>query len=263
LTEEYEFLFIADNHSIVIGNDDDKRCLDNALPRMGVFKNSVTGTSAADEFKQWIDYANKTKVDGLLLGGDMIDFPSNGNIELLRNNLSRLNMPYLYTLGNHDWTYPWEYFSETSETVYKPIFDEFTNGNTVVQTMEYDDFIIVSVDNSKDQMNPLIFGGLEEALAKEKPTIIMMHVPLETPSIYEKSTEMWGRDIAIGINGVYPNSDSAKFTNMICDKDSPVVAILAGHVHFSDTSKITDKITQYVTNVAYEGYGILFTVKGS
>ena len=38
-----------------------------------------------------------------LLGGDVIDFPSQGNLSFLEKNLEMLEMPYLYVPGNHDW----------------------------------------------------------------------------------------------------------------------------------------------------------------
>jgi hypothetical protein len=172
-------------------------------------------------------------------------------------------MPYLYTLGNHDWTFPWEYFTTTAKTQYKPLFNEFMNQNTEAGIMEYDDFIIVSVDDSENQINPGAFNTLETAFEKKKPVIILMHVPLETPSVSDKSETAWGSDISIGLNGIKPNEDTTEFINMIYGADSPVVAVLAGHVHFADTSQLGDKNIQYIVGPGYEGYGIMLTIKGN
>ena len=65
------------------------------------------GTSSQEMFAQAMDYAREEGVDGVLLGGDIIDSPSQENLTFLSEELSTLSMPYLYTPGNHDWTYPW------------------------------------------------------------------------------------------------------------------------------------------------------------
>lgn len=48
-----------------------------------------------------------------------------------------------------------------------------------------------------------------------------------------------------------------EFLDMILADDSPVGAILAGHVHMEDTSQINDRITQYVVDMSAKGKGIM------
>jgi len=263
MKDEFRFLYLADNHIIVTGNSDTQRILDNESPRIADFTDHDSGFKSAEEFSKWVDYANALKVNGVLIGGDLVDCPSQENISFIRDNLGRLHMPYLYALGNHDWTFPWEYFTTTAQTQYKPLFNEFMNQNTEAGMMEYDDFVIVSVDDSENQINPGAFNTLTTAFEKKKPIIILMHVPLETPSVSDKSKTAWGSDISIGLNGIKPNEDTTKFINMIYGTDSPVVAVLAGHVHFADTSQLGDKNIQYIVGPGYEGNGIMLTIKGN
>lgn len=259
-SREYQFLFISDTHVVTMNEADDQEVYEYALSRKDAFLDA-NGIPSKETFPAWIAYANKQNPDALFLGGDIIDHPSDTNVETLRENLGNLQLPYLYTLGNHDWTYPWEYGTEKGEENYRPLFDEFMNGNTAVQTMEFEDMTILAVDNSLDQMNKDAIEVIEDTLEKEKPVILIMHVPLETETLIQKTTKIWGRSIAIGENGIYPQERTKEVIDMIYAENSPVVAILTGHVHFSNRDKLDKNITQIVTDAGYKGEGVMLYIK--
>eukprot|EP00913_Durusdinium_trenchii_P002744 g2538.t1 len=52
------------------------------------------------------------QVDLVTLGGDLVNFPSLQSVEKMLTELTRLQVPFLYTSGNHDWhlerLYAWE-----------------------------------------------------------------------------------------------------------------------------------------------------------
>lgn len=262
LENEYKFLFVADSHIIVTDENDSQEILENANPRQSFFVNE-NGIKSAELFSYWIEYANTYEVDAFLMGGDIIDYPSSANINCLKANLNQLDMPYLYTLGNHDWNYPWEYMTETSKNTLRPLFNQFMNDNTELQTIEYDDLIIMGVDDSTNQVDADSIDEIEDILKIGKPVIIMLHVPIATKALNEEATIVWGNSIVLGDGGISPDINSQRFLDMILAEDSPVVAVLAGHVHFANTDMLNGRIVQYVTDAAYKGSGILVTVKGS
>ncbi len=114
---EYDILFLTDTHVVIRDERDTPEEAAEGDARLAEFRNAE-GVSAAVQTKDWIDYANDQKVDAVLLGGDIIDYPSAGNLDFLEEQLGRLEMPYLYTPGNHDWTYPWEYMTEYGRETY-------------------------------------------------------------------------------------------------------------------------------------------------
>ena len=91
-----------------------------------------------------------------------------------------------------------------------------------------------------------------------KPVVLAMHIPITAPKLSEASKKVWGnRDICIG-GDTGKNELSSTFTDLILAADSPVVAILCGHVHFAHVENLTNAdgtktIPQYVTDVAAYG----------
>lgn len=114
---EYTLLFITDTHMVVRGEDVSAQEKENEDLRFPEFVNEE-GVPSAEQFPEWIRYANETEVDGVLLGGDIIDTPSAANLQWLEEQLAGLDMPWLYVNGNHDWTYPWEYMTEAGKEAY-------------------------------------------------------------------------------------------------------------------------------------------------
>lgn len=259
LTKEYTFLYFSDTHMIKLNGTESEQITENALPRMQLFTDAE-GISSADRFPEWIDYANEKETDMVLFGGDIIDFPSDTNLALLKENISRLEMPYVYTLGNHDWTYPWDYMTAEGRVAYRPLFDEFTKNNPTASITEYEELVILSVDNSSNQLDPEALTVVDEALALKKPVIVIAHVPFSTDSVLEKTKSMWNSPVSIGMadkGGIFPDANTLAFQEKILAEDSPVICVLSGHVHFADTSMLNDNVTQIIAGAGYNGEGIL------
>lgn len=254
---KYHFLFLTDSHVAVTGELDSKTIKNYSAHRLSQFYNE-TGLITSQLFTDFIDLANEEEFDGLLLGGDIIDSPSSANIKFLDSSLKQLTIPYIYTLGNHDWTYPWEYMTEIGITNYLSALSPFMKESPAIHTLEYDDFTIVSVDNSNNQINPDAMEEYAQILEQGKPVILMLHVPLYTKSLLAKTQEQWTGSVILGggvHGGFYPNDISSKFMQLTTAKDSPVVLVLAGHVHLSDKSFITGEknILQITGDGGYKG----------
>lgn len=263
LTKEYTFLYFSDTHMIHLDGTESEQITENALPRMQLFVDSE-GISSADRFPEWIEYANEKEVDMVLFGGDMIDFPSNANLNLLKENISELKMPYVYTLGNHDWTYPWDYMTAEGRETYRPLFNDYTQNNPSASITEYGELVILSVDNSSNQMDPEALTVVDEALALQKPVIVIAHVPFSTESILEKARGVWNSPVSIGMadkGGIFPDANTFAFQEKILAEGSPVFCVLSGHVHFADESALNDNVTQIVGGAGYNGEGVLLHIR--
>lgn len=200
LEGEYNFLFLTDTHMIIPSKDDTQQMIDNAAPRIEEFKNAE-GVSSSDQFPYWISYANKNNLDGVLLGGDIIDYPSESNISFFKEQMSDLKVPYLYTLGNHDWTYPWDYMTESGKATYIPMLYDFTTVNSSIHTLEFDEFTIVALDNSTTQFHPDLMEEFKTLMRGDKPLIVMFHVPVLTQSVLGRAKEIRGEDKRIVLGG--------------------------------------------------------------
>lgn len=266
LMQEYDLLFLTDTHMVVNTSDDTEQIAANAAERGQQFIDAE-GVASSVQFSAWMEYATEQQVDAVLLGGDIIDFPSTGLLEHLQKNLNTLEMPYIYTLGNHDWTYPWEYMTEKGKAKYLPLLEPMMKGNTVIQRLDMGEFIVVAVDNSAGQVNDAALEAYAEILAEEKPTIVLVHVPFMTQSVLTKAREVWSSGVVIGggnYGGIYPNDVSTAFVEMTTAADSPVVAVLAGHVHFYDKDYIDGekRVLQLVGDAGYKRQGMILHISG-
>lgn len=265
LTEEYTFLYVTDTHIVVLGELDSDKVEVYADVRFDEFQNEED-VSSAEQFEEWIFYANEHQVDGLLLGGDIIDYPSAANVEHLEENLEELTVPYLYALGNHDWTFPWEYMTQYGEETYLPMLEPYMQSDSSIHELEFDEIIIVAVDNSANQIAPEAMEEYKQILQKGKPVIVMLHVPLLTQSVLTKAKEVWSSPVILGggnYGGIYPDETSTEFINLTTAENSPVVAVLAGHVHFYDKDMVNEQIVQIVGDAGFKGEAIKIIVTGS
>lgn len=264
LTKEYTFLYVTDTHMVVPDEADSDKVEAYADLRFDEFQNEED-VSSAEQFGAWVEYANEQQADALLLGGDIIDYPSDANIEHLEDNLELLNMPYLYALGNHDWTFPWEYMTHYGEETYLPMLEPYMQSDSAIHHLEFEDLILVAVDNSANQVAPEALEEYRKILQQGKPVIVMLHVPLLTQSVLTKAKAVWDSAVVLGggnFGGIYPDETSTEFIALTTAEESPVVAVLAGHVHFFDKDQIDEKIVQIVGDAGYKGEALLLTVKG-
>ena len=263
LQEEYEFLFLADLH-LAIKTREDVGPYGDADTRIAAFSNTK-GTVSAQQFPQWIDFANKHKFDAVLMGGDMIDYYSDANADYLKAQIDELEMRYLFTVGNHELFSPWEETIPTDSEIY----DLFQNRDKAFQMLEYEEFVICAVDNEPYQVSEASLVAMRDWLEAnpQKPVILLAHVPFYTEndkSLLETSVSVWGQALLIGEGeGARDTTQvSRDFLNMILAEESPVVAIFTGDNHFYYKSNLTDSVTQWIAAPAYAGDGMVIKVRG-
>lgn len=264
LEKEYTFLFLTDSHAVIPDDGASQQEQQYAQERQVMFQNKE-GVFSAEQFPEWIQYANEMKVDAVLLSGDIIDSPSDANVEWLQGQLSQLKMPYLYVPGNHDWTYPWEYMTDYGIENYLPKLAPMMQGNTAIQSMEIGELLLVGVDNSRSQVLPEVLSRYEELLALGKPVILVNHVPYVAETLLPKAWEAWGSPTVLGSGddrAIWPDDTTLSFIELTTAEESPVKLVLAGHVHLYDDGIIDEdlQLRQIVGGAAYEGRAVLIRV---
>ena len=266
LEGEYTFLFLTDVHAVIQDEEAAEQEQQYAAERSGMFHNDE-GVSSVQQFPAWIEYANEMEVDAVLLGGDIIDSPSDANIEWLEEQLEQLEMPYLYVLGNHDWTYPWEYMSDYGRENYLPKLAPMMQGHSQLQWLEVGELLLVGVDNSTNQVNPNALSGYEKLLKLDRPVIVLNHLPYASQTLMPKAVAAWNSPTVIGNEdegGIRPDEASSRFLELTLAEESPVVLVLAGHAHLYDDNVINEErqLRQIVGDAAYKGNAVLLHVTG-
>ena len=262
LEETYRFLYLADLHIIVPDEHVVEEDMETVEARYCNFAVNPNGEKSKDIYSTLINNINQTDLDAVLMGGDMMDYLSEANWIHMKNGLDELKMPYLFSTADHD--------SQTYYTSYEgdekiSLQNDMSQG--LIDTIEEDSFIILSINESTGNLCEEAVEEIKAVFEKGKPIILMIHVPLDSSidsGLGEKSKEVWGdRKLLWGTDCTYvPNEVTQEFIDMVVAEDSPVVAVLSGHLHFEYECMLNETVKQYVYNPAYSGEVVLFTVKG-
>lgn len=264
---EFNIFFLADSH-ISLCDDRDSELIEKAAQRSTMFK--VDDIEAWDRFDALIGYAKKDNDDLLILGGDIIDSAMYASIDHVNDRLKGLDIPYMYTMGNHDFEYGNEYFSPKAYEEYLPRLHDLRDDKPY-QIREYDDLIVFSADDDNSQIDAPVLEAYKEEASKGKPIVLIVHVPIEPvtgdDSLTEQCKQVWGPSpdgrsrVTMGVNGCYPGDTTREFLDLVLADDSPVVLVLAGHVHFWHKDMLNDRIVQIVTGAAFDGSAVKVTLK--
>ena len=224
-------------------------------------------------FKNLILDAADREADMVILGGDIVDSAMYKSIEYVEEQLNVLRskeIPFLYYSGNHDFEYGSEYFSQTAYDEYLPRLDDI-HGVKSYRVAEYEDLIIFTADDANNQITEEALEAFKKVIKTGKPVVLGIHVPLEPEtndtSFLEICKTTWGADdaghsrVTIGPNGCHMNETTKEFRELVLAKDSPVVLVLGGHVHFFHEDELNERTIQIVTGAAFEGNAVDITLK--
>lgn len=257
ITKEYELLFISDMHIQAL---DDMVSEDNVATVKDRYYNLFHTDKQLHSADNWMILSSALdyyEADGIVFGGDMMDFVSQTNIDLLKKGLSKLDTPYMYLRADHDLGIWYSGYTLDAQDAYH--MHEQVNVYEDVYVMEYPDFYVLGWNNSTDRMTEAGLQVAKEIWDDGKPIILATHVPLNSivdNSLFEASASVdpQGRSKLWGMNCLYyPEDSTLDFLGMVYAENSPVAAVLSGHLHFKYTVQLTEGITEYVFAPAFEG----------
>lgn len=93
IDRDYTFFFLTDMHVVVKDEKDSEqeKEYENSLT---AFANS-NGIASVDAFPFFIEYANDLDCDAMLMGGDMISYPTEAEVSYFEKQMSKLKSPYV------------------------------------------------------------------------------------------------------------------------------------------------------------------------
>lgn len=176
--------------------------------------------------------------DALVIAGDTMDYINGANLRLTENLFSSFDKPFVQVCGNHE--------------PLKDIPDGYivSRMKNEIQTIDLGDMVIVGLDNSQRKISVAQLDALKRFVEDGKPILLVMHVPImndENRELLLKS----GVYFQLNYDGC--PKENLEFIDFIKENGNSFVAILAGHLHYSNVSKISDEVTQYVTSQGVTG----------
>ena len=260
VTEEYTFLFFSDLH--VVNQSEEVVEKETVDGRISMYT-GWNGLTSTENWKLITEALGECDADGVLLGGDMVDFASAKNLTQLNEGLQKLKTPFMYVRADHD-TEAF-YCDEKTKWQTEELHSDI-DGNEEIFLWEYDEFCVVGVNFSTSQLSESAVDSFEQIYELGKPIILMIHVPVNSlvdDSLAMESKKVWtDRNLTWGVDcHYYPDNNTSRFLELIYEEDSLVKEILGGHLHFEWDGKVTDTVYQHVFKPACEGYYGIVTVK--
>lgn len=265
----YNFFLIADTH-ISLCDDRDPSLLEKAETRRAAFERE-SGKNVVRTFHNLITESMRSHTDLTVFAGDITDSAMYASIDFVQKEISRLDMPYLYVTGNHDFEYGEEYFSKKAYKEYFPRLECLTKTTQQYTVQEYDDLVVAGLNDKNNQFDKSAVQALLPYLKGTKPVILVMHVPLqpeyEDSALEQQANDVWGLSkkgkcrVLLGESACKPNKTTQKLLDAVFAQDSPVAAVFAGHIHFYNRSMLNDASAQLVTGAGYYGDAVRIHIR--
>lgn len=190
----------------------------------------------AVHFKKLLDIAKDG--DALVIAGDMLDFMCGANIRFAEEQLSRFEKPFVSVCGNHE-----------SRKAF-PASGPLAGMGRDLQVLRLGDMKIIGVDNSQRVVSKDLNESLENELSDGVKALIVIHVPVMCA----------GNEQKLKKSGVYFqfNYDSCpeenlEFIDIIEKHAENVIAVLAGHLHYSNYALLPGNVPQFVSSQGIVG----------
>ncbi len=263
LKKRYKFVFLSDLHILVENKEVSTESLEEVRARRELFC-TEKGMYSARLWKKLPDFINSMDVDAVLLGGDMVDYASTSNLKCLKRGIKKIKAPVVYVRADHDYE-PFHCRGLSKKKMKR--LHQSMDGYPGISLLEFEDLCIVGINDSTKQISKKQLKQIQKIFAKEKPVILLTHVPLNSlmdTSLEKASKEAWQSRALVWGKGCYykPNQYTRKFLKLVYGKKSPVKAVLGGHLHFSWEGKLAKGILQHVFSPAYTGSMGIVTVDG-
>ncbi len=233
--------------------------------RVGLFWGSAT--LRPDDILSAVGrYAADKDADLILATGDIIDFPSEGNLSMLSRFVTDTETPVLYMAGNHDWCFSDDYMTQNAIDTYLPRITALAGAENGVAVYETKGVSFITVDNSPDTISQATLeaylAAVAAARAKGNAVILSLHVPFTVDTLVSDCTRVWSRNICIGTGGIsdWHEPTMALFRAVTEGTESAPDAVISGHVHFSHEDVFPNGVPQIITGDA-SGEGLCRVIR--
>ncbi len=218
---------------------------------------------------QTLEKARKADAKLVILGGDIINYPSLASVERLRQIMDESGLKWTYIAGNHDWHYEGEAGTDMEQrdkwtrTNLEPLYQ---GENPLYAAQVINGVNFVTIDNSLSEITDEQLRFMEEQIGKGYPVVVACHVPPYLPGhdiFYTCGNPDWNaaNDPLYELERRQPWAEEGfrpttyKFRDLIL-RSPKVIAILAGHTHRHSVDYINNRIV-YVTGANFEGSDVI------
>ena len=265
-TKPFSILHISDTHLTDAYPHEDEKKL-----KLKEIRTTTFGGRQEEALRDSLDWAKKN-VDYVLHTGDVIDWISEANLDLVKKYWGK---NVFGAVGNHEFSrYMWMEKGEGT-TSYKALSDELLRkyypfdinfSSTVLNGVNF-----VTLDDAYGNVTPEQVDRFRAEVKKGLPIVLCMHIPFYTDVMWRAHEKYWtgaGKKFTSSaiprIAGDYwtQRNDSTTRDFIAYLKREPMLkAIFAGHIHMTMQDRFSPTAMQYTVggNFMFCGQEILFT----
>ncbi|MCM1538605.1 MAG: hypothetical protein NC254_09415 [bacterium] len=269
IEKEYVIAWVSDLHMVSdleAAEDVQEEYMETIHARREFFKTS-DGVYSAELWPEIVDFLNYGGYDGVIFGGDMMDYCSAANLSTFMEGYQRLDVgQIMYIRADHDYGYWYGGTAFTEPDAHDA--HEAIDGNVFEsKIMDFGDFLIVGINDSTQNMTYDQYDILVDVLGRGKPVMIVTHVPYESKvdeSLEELSLDFRGKIYYWGGGDYVPYNATEQYFEIVYSDYTSICQVLAGHLHKPWDGNITEKVKQHIFSPAFEGtIGIIHVVPES
>ena len=145
------------------------------------YKRMAQWPAPADALPKALKRAKDAKADLVVLVGDNISFPTQANIDHLKQALDEGGVDWMYIAGNHDWHFeglPGSDIAQRAEWAPKRLAPFYRGANPLMASRVVKGVRFVTIDNSVYHILPEQLAFWKAEAAKGDPIALFMHIPL-------------------------------------------------------------------------------------
>ena len=270
VSREYTFVWVSDVHMITDtepGEGAEKEHIGYLKQRRNTLPVDKNGKHSEELWPEIINYINYTFPDGVIFGGDILDYCSARNMEVLEEGVAALDpsIPLLYIRADHDYG-SWYGNEDFTAGRVKKLHREIDGDDDQEKRLDFGEFLVLGINASTTKSMPVkqfdwLSVQLGEAAKEAKPVILATHVPYASwtdPSLEELSRKVrneiyyWGSSDPE--SRFIPEGKTWEFMLRLYEKDTVVKQVLCGHLHASWDGMISEELPQHIFGPAFEGH---------
>ena len=260
-TKPFSILHISDTHLTAAYPDESEWVRRQAEHRTKTF-----GGRQEEALRDSLAWA-KTHVDYVVHTGDLIDFQSRANFDLVRKYFGKGGANVLGCLGNHEYYHGQKIENEATKKLTRKSVAAAFPFDISVDSQVVNGVNFITLDNVYGTITEAQMTRLEKEFKKGLPVILCMHCPLVTKNIQRASTKFWNKSHPKAV----PNVDRYKEVSADGEatskdykkwlKAQPLLkAILAGHLHISISDRFSPTCIEYLVGGNFLFHGAEITI---
>lgn len=194
-------------------------------------------------FEKVMDFVKEQKPDLLIFSGDVLNDEHEEGFQYFTEYMNGYSGEWLFVPGNHD----------NARMLQKLGIDG-------IQIRELESVRVIGIDDSKMTLSGTQLEQLKDQLSDEKPSILVMHVPVETDYNTE-NFKLLGNNFMIHKDRT--DASGREFIGLCEDPSVPIVTVLCGHIHGYLKSQLIPGRDQICCSSGMVGFVHRITVRGN